>query len=66
METNIDFVVANHGSIFLVDPQSDSARSHLIEHVSDDAQWYGGTLVVEHRYIGDLINQLVEDGWVVR
>ena len=62
----IDFVVSNHGSVFTVEPQGDSARAHLIEHTADDSQWFGGSLVVEHRYVGDFVNQLVEDGWVVR
>jgi hypothetical protein len=61
-----DYLVQNHGSIFLVVPQTDAARENLQENAPDEAQFFGGGLVVEHRYILDLVAQLQQEGWAVR
>jgi hypothetical protein len=62
-----DFCVANHGTIFLLTPHTRGAREWLAEHIPDDAQWWGnGTLVVEHRFIQDIVSHLQEDGFIVR
>lgn len=57
-----DAIVENHGSIFLVRPSSDEAMVWLQTHTSDDAQWFGGALCVEHRYVNDIINGMISDG----
>jgi hypothetical protein len=59
-----DFVVENHGNIFLFYPRNDLARKHL--HEVTDGQWLGGALAVEHRYARDLAQALLDDGWEVR
>lgn len=61
-----DYTIENHGTIFLVRPQSDAARQHLLDHTPEEAQWFGDALVVEHRYAFDLATQLQTDGWEVR
>lgn len=61
-----DYTVENHGSLFLLRPTHGAARENLEEHTGDEAQWFGGALAVEHRYIGPLVNQLREHGWEVR
>ena len=58
-----DFRIENHGSIFLFDPQNTSAENHLLEHVSEEAQWFGGALVVEPRYVGNLASALQAEGF---
>ena len=60
-----DFILENHGSIWLVRPQSEPAREHLAENVSDEAQWFGDALVVEPRYVEGLVNGLRNNGWEV-
>lgn len=60
-----DFIVTNHGTIFTVAPQNESARAHLEENVQPDAQWFHGSLVVEHRYAAALVDGLLGDGWKV-
>jgi len=60
-----DFTVENHGTIFLVRPQSDPAREHLEENVDESAQWFGGALAVEHRCILNLVALLREEGFAV-
>lgn len=62
-----DVVVENHGTIFLFRPLSDFARDWIEENVSREGfhpDW--PTLVVEHRYIGDLVHGAIADGLVVR
>ena len=60
-----DFLIENHGSIFLFDPQNTSAEKHLREHVSEEAQWFGGALVVEPRYVVDLFTALRAEGFQI-
>ena len=58
-----DFRIENHGSIFLFDPQNTSAENHLRDNVSEEAQWFGGALVVEPRYVIDLVAALEAEGF---
>jgi hypothetical protein len=61
-----DFLVENHGSIFLFRPLNGTARRHLEERTSEDAQWFAGALAVEHRFARDLAQQLLDAGWGVQ
>jgi hypothetical protein len=38
----------------------------MTDHVQADAQWFGNSLVVEHRYIGALVEGIANDGLRVR
>jgi len=61
-----DFVVENHGSIFLLRPLTPTARSWVDEHIGDNGyQPYYPTVVVEHRYIADIVRGAGADGLVV-
>lgn len=61
-----DFTVENHGSIYLVKAYTENALTHLQLHTADDAQWWGkSTLVVEPRYVANLVHHLREDGYTV-
>ena len=60
-----DFHVTNHGSVFLIKPMNDAAQEHFDDHIGPDSQWFGGQLVVEHRYIIDLVAQLQDEGFEV-
>jgi hypothetical protein len=60
----MDFSVANHGSIFIISPLTDSAKDWIAENVSDESQWFGGGLVVEHRYVDTLVEGMENDGLV--
>ena len=61
-----DIVVMNHGSIILLEPQDRNAEQWLEEHVDPDAQWWGPALVVEPRYVADIVEGAREDGLEVR
>jgi hypothetical protein len=58
-----DFTVADHGSIVLVTPLNDECRKFLEDHTAEEAQWYGGALVVEPRYLADLVTGLNDWGF---
>ena len=55
----IDFVVRDEGTIWLFTPLTPSALQFLSEHIQDDAQYFGDSLVVEHRYVEDLLLGLI-------
>jgi hypothetical protein len=62
-----DFEVQNHGSIFLLVPQSISARVWIDDHIGRDNgfQPYYPTVCVEHRYIADIVAGIQGDGLAV-
>lgn len=57
-----DFMVANHGSIFLLQPVTEAAQQWIEEHLPDDRQTIGNAVAVEHRYIGAIVEGIEEDG----
>jgi len=61
-----DVRLHNEGSIVLFELISEPAKVWVSEKVSDDAQWFGHQLVVEHRYAEDIVNGMREDGLEVR
>ncbi len=62
-----DFEVQNHGSIFLLRPLTPTATSWVDEHIGSDNgyQPYYPTVVVEHRYIADIVAGIQSDGLAV-
>ena len=57
-----DVLVRNEGSLFLFHPLSDAAKDWIKEHIPDDAQWFGKALVVETRYVGNIVEGMRADG----
>jgi hypothetical protein len=62
-----DFELQNHGSIFLLIPQSTSARIWIDDHIGkgNGYQPHYPTVVIEHRYIADIVEGIVADGLVL-
>jgi hypothetical protein len=58
----MDFTVENHGTIFLLRPLTDAANDWVEEYLPDNAQRFSGALVVEHRYIRDIVEGIQRDG----
>jgi hypothetical protein len=58
-----DIVIENHGSIFLLRPISKSGRQWLDQNIGDQNgfQPYWPTVVVEPRYIADIVNGIQAD-----
>lgn len=57
-----DLYIQNEGSIFLLRALTDVGREWVEQHIPDDAQTFGGSIVVEHRYIGAIVQGAVNDG----
>ncbi len=62
-----DFELQNHGSIFLLIPQSTSARIWIDDHIGRDNgyQPHYPTVVIEHRYVADIVEGIRNDGLAV-
>ena len=62
-----DFELQNHGSIFLLIPQTSSAGAWIDEHIGsgNGIQPYYPTVVVEHRYIAAIAEGIIADGLVL-
>jgi hypothetical protein len=66
MPRRVDLLVHGEGSIYLLRPTSRRGQRWIDEHVSDDRQEWAGAIVVEHRFIGDIVRGAIADGLRVR
>ena len=57
-----DFDIEKHGSVVLLRPVTSDADSWVSEHIPDDAMHFAGAVVVEPRYVGDLLAGICRDG----
>jgi hypothetical protein len=61
-----DFALQNHGSICLLSPLTDQAEEWLGENVvNDETQFWGRAIVVEPRYVEDLVIGIYGEGLTV-
>ncbi len=62
----MDMQFSNHGSIWIMEPLSDAAREWVSEHIPEDAQaWGKNGIVIEHRYVYDIMVGATNDGLTV-
>lgn len=66
--SQVDFSLENYGSILLLRPLSDSGRAWVEEHIGRDNgfQPYWPTVVIEPRYVADVLEGINSDGMLVR
>jgi hypothetical protein len=64
----LDFTVQNEGSIFLLRPITPAAKKWVNEHIGADNgfQPMWPTVVIEHRYIADVVEGIRDDDLTVR
>jgi hypothetical protein len=62
----VDLAVEYYGSLYLLQPLTEEALDWLHRHVAEGAQWFFTGLVVEPRYVGDIIQGAIADGLQVR
>lgn len=63
MDEELDYEVADHGSIISITPLTDAAREWLDENaLSEPWQWLGRVLCIEARVGGDLLFAMQEAG----
>ncbi len=56
-----DFTVSNEGTLFIFNPLTPAARDWINENVAEP-NWWGNSLIVEHRYARPLGLGIVRDG----
>lgn len=61
-----DLHIANHGSIYILTPLTRMGRKWVRENLPEDALMWGGGIVVEPRYVGDILQGAEHDGLTVR
>jgi len=61
-----DVNIENHGSLVLIRPLTEAASDWLDENISEDAQRFGGAVVVEPRYVEAIVEGMQNDGLEVR
>jgi hypothetical protein len=62
-----DVLVANQGSVFIFNPLTERAQQWINENVqSEDWQWFGTSLVVDHRYAWGLAEGMQDAGLVLQ
>ncbi len=57
-----DLSVQNEGSLFLLLPLTSGGKSWIDEHIPEDAMWFSNGVVVEPRYIADIVQGAINDG----
>jgi len=60
-----DFAVANHGTIVLLQPLTRAANEWIAANLSADRLHYAGAVVIEPRYLADIVGGLRNDGLTV-
>lgn len=61
-----DFEVYGGGTVYMVQPLNETAKTFLYDRLGDEAQFLGEAVAVEHRYIADIVSNLREEGFLVR
>ena len=60
-----DVLVHNEGTVFLFNPLTSRAKEWIDDNVQPEAQWFGTTLVVEHRYAWGLAQGMKDEGLIL-
>jgi hypothetical protein len=62
-----DFLLENHSSIYLLRPLTENARAWVKDHIGSDNgfQPYWPAVVIEHRYVGAILEGISSDGLAV-
>jgi hypothetical protein len=60
-----DLTVNNQGSIFLLTPETPAGKAWIDQNIPDEAMRMGPSVVVEHRYIGNIVEGAIHDGMIV-
>lgn len=61
-----DFTVRNEGTIFLLQPLTAAAAEWINDNLPEQRLVYGTAVVVEHRFIQDIVDGILKDGLGVK
>lgn len=57
-----DFVVSDHGTIFLLQPLSPAASQWVEDQFQLESwHWHGNSIAIEHRFIRDIVEGIRSD-----
>jgi hypothetical protein len=62
MGKRIDFQVSGGGTLYMLTPLTRRAKTWTDDHLPEDRQTLGSGIAVEHRYIGDIVDGIRNDG----
>ena len=60
-----DFTIQNEGTILILIPVSAAADIWIAEHIPDDSMRWGAGVVVEPRYMADIVDGILSDSMTV-
>jgi hypothetical protein len=60
-----DFICSGYGSLYLLRPLNPTARLWIETHIDADHQTFADSVVIEHRYVWDVLRGILEDGLAV-
>lgn len=64
--TEFDFELQNEGSLVILHPLNDAAGEWIDEHLyTEQTQWWGGGIVIEPRYVEDILDGISDVGLTV-
>ena len=65
-QTDRDFTFENHGSICLLRPITEEAEQWVEQCIDPDHQEFAGAVVIEPRYVENVLNGIECDGLIVK
>jgi hypothetical protein len=60
-----DYLFTNHGSICLLQPLTERAKDWLDENIASEHMYWAGALVIEPRYVDNLVIALRDTGLTI-
>jgi hypothetical protein len=57
-----DLTFENHATIVLMRPNTDRGDAWIDEHITEDRMEWNGAVVIEHRYVEDILVGAMDDG----
>lgn len=67
MSASPDFIISDHGSAAMLTPRTDEARDWINATLEPEPwQWLGGGVAIEPRYLPQIVEGLIEEGYTVR
>ncbi len=60
-----DFLLSDHGSLFLLQPLTSHAWAWIAHHIDADAPRMGSAVAIERRYVGPIVEGIAGDGLIV-
>lgn len=60
-----DFTLSYHGSVVLLKPNTEAARSWVSFSLPEELPMFGSSVAVQPRYVDEICRGIVEDGLTV-